>query len=190
MKAADANRCVVMTPMRQLFLILEYQGSKPHIIRPKNKQYLRWPVRESKRKTVRTPGPSPALPQGGAQVYAFAKEVHHPGFKPIRHVRPAHRSVMRQALPIFFKHMGRIRVLSASDVKRYAHAKVVYPSEVGQRLPAGARMRPAKRRRPTGAALKAARAFADAAWVGAARLMSTCGQSGPPAPRLTPAALK
>ena len=158
LKAATDKRCVVETPMRQLFLILEYQGSKPHIIRPKRKQFLRWPVRESKRKTVRTAGPSPALPQGGRQVYAFAREVKHPGFKPIRHARPAHRSVMRQALPIFYKHMGRIRVLSASDAKKYANAKVVYPSEIGQNL--ADRNRPLKPRRATGDALKAARAFA------------------------------
>lgn len=35
-------------------------GTKPHVIRPKNKKVLRWPA-------------------GGA--FAFAKEVHHPGYK-------------------------------------------------------------------------------------------------------------
>ena len=104
LKMADDRRCVVETPNRKLFTILEYQGSKPHIIRPKNKKVLRWPVRKSKRQTVRTAGPSPALPQGGAQVYAFALEVHHPGFRAIRHARPAHRSVMRQAMPVMWKH--------------------------------------------------------------------------------------
>ena len=105
-KKVDSKEVVVWTPKRQLFVILEFQGSKPHEIVPKKAKVLRWPIRV--RKVVqRGPAPSPALPSGGNQQYAYAMRVWHPGFKPIRHARPALRHVQKQATKIALKVYAR-----------------------------------------------------------------------------------
>ena len=102
-KRSDDREVVVWTPKRQLFVILEFQGSKPHEILPKRASVLRWPIRSNK-VVQRGAAPSPALPSGGAQQYAYAKRVFHPGFKPIKHARIALRHVQREAYKIILKH--------------------------------------------------------------------------------------
>ena len=105
-KRRDDKEVVVWTPKKKLFGILEFTGSKPHEILPKRASVLRWPIRV--RKVVqRGAAPSPALPKGGNQQYAYAKRVFHPGFKPIKHVRQALRHVQRGAPKIVLKHFAR-----------------------------------------------------------------------------------
>ena len=105
-KRVDSKEVVVWTPKRQLFVILEFQGSKPHEIRPKKAKVLRWPIKKNKI-VQRGAAPSPALPSGGNQQYAYAMRVWHPGFKPIRHARPALRHVQKQAAKIALKVYAR-----------------------------------------------------------------------------------
>ena len=58
-----------VTTMGKLFRILEYHGSKPHIIEPVRARVLHWIDKET----------------GG---HRFAKRVQHPGFAALPHVRP------------------------------------------------------------------------------------------------------
>lgn len=64
--------------------VFVHWGTKPHIIRPKDRKALRWPA-------------------GGA--FAFAKEVHHPGYKGDRWLERASAEAIRQFDSIVARHM-------------------------------------------------------------------------------------
>jgi hypothetical protein len=62
-------------PQRAPHAVFVHWGTKPHVIKPKNRKMLRWPV-------------------GGA--FAFAREVHHPGYKGDAWLTRAADSAMRE----------------------------------------------------------------------------------------------
>lgn len=69
-----------------LFIMLEFSGARPHLIRPKDKQALRFEV-------------------GGDIIWA--SEVNHPGFKAQPHFRPAVLDLSREAQGIAYRVMSR-----------------------------------------------------------------------------------
>ena len=100
----DAKHIRLVTPMGFLFYLLEFRGSKPHKIRAVRAPMLHW-----------------IDPNTGA--HRFAKEVMHPGFRPLPHMRPMMRDVVRQALPVFYKHYGRLKILKGQTGK-YRTARI------------------------------------------------------------------
>lgn len=65
-------------------------GSKPHDIRPKDRQALRWPAKGA---TRRLSGRATVATQR-AGAWAFAKVVHHPGTKPKPYLIPAAKAAI------------------------------------------------------------------------------------------------
>ena len=56
------------------------RGTKPHIIRPKNRKTLRWPAQGTPT-TLGGRARTGAVRRLGSAAFAFAKIVHHPGTK-------------------------------------------------------------------------------------------------------------
>lgn len=67
--------------------VFVHWGTKPHVIRPKDKKVLRWPA-------------------GGA--FAFAGEVHHPGYKGDKWLERAAAEAISQFDSIVSRHMKAI----------------------------------------------------------------------------------
>lgn len=66
-------------------------GTRPHVIRPRNAQALRFPAKGTP-VTLSGRARTGAVRAGGA--YAFAKEVHHPGTKPHPFLVPGARKAV------------------------------------------------------------------------------------------------
>jgi len=81
------NSITISSPNRMLFLILEFTGAKPHMIRPVRKQALRF--------------------QMGGNLF-FSKGHMIKGIKPIPHVRPALKALERDIPGIVYDLTGKI----------------------------------------------------------------------------------
>lgn len=66
--------------------VFVHWGTKPHVIRPKNRKALRW------------------VPKGGGS-FAFAKEVNHPGYKGDPWLSRAAADAMREFPAMVQKHL-------------------------------------------------------------------------------------
>ncbi len=64
-------------------------GTRPHVIRPKNKKVLAWPAAGSARLSGSTK-------RGGSSI--FAREVHHPGTKPQPYLVPGAKKAIEDNL--------------------------------------------------------------------------------------------
>ena len=80
------RKAKVETRQGFLFKILEFTGSKPHIIRAKKANALHWIDKQT----------------GG---HRFAKFVHHPGFRPIPHARPAVKTIQNKLTTLMVKEI-------------------------------------------------------------------------------------
>ncbi len=65
---------------------LEY-GTKPHVIKPKNKKFLKFQIEDKE---------------------VFTKEVHHPGTKPLAIMRNAAATVQKQVDDMFFRNWAKV----------------------------------------------------------------------------------
>jgi len=89
----------VGTNLAWLFKILEYTGSKPHLIRPVRAKALHFFLKD------------------GTEI--FTQLVRHPGFKPIPHVRPSVRHVMKHTKYIIRKHLANQQIVNNSTTAQY-----------------------------------------------------------------------
>ena len=97
-KRRDAHSVVVGTHDPGLYHLLEITGSKPHVIVPRRAKALHY-----------------FTPDGREH---FRMSVRHPGFKPIPHVRPSLRHVMRYGGGLFLKHLSiQFRLLGPAGAK-------------------------------------------------------------------------
>ncbi|HEY3406777.1 MAG TPA: HK97 gp10 family phage protein, partial [Propionicimonas sp.] len=68
-------------------------GTRPHVIRPRNKKFLRFTAKGAAARLSGAPTRG-AIRKGGA--YAFAREVHHPGTKPQPFLVPGARRAVEE----------------------------------------------------------------------------------------------
>lgn len=101
LQSSTENNIKLTTPYGKLYVILEFKGRSPGIIKPR--------------------GNALVFEFGGQTI--FTKIVNHPGFKPIPHTRPALKEVMQIAPKIIYKHFGkRVKILKKAT-KPYQHKK-------------------------------------------------------------------
>lgn len=81
------NSITISSPNRMMFLILEFTGAKPHMIRPVRKEALRFMM-------------------GGNMFFSKGHMVK--GIKPIPHVRPALKALQRDIPGIVYDLTGKI----------------------------------------------------------------------------------